>query len=418
MLLKKNVITIKIFVLSIFFLIGCQQKNDTKIKIDKVQVNGATDNAKKIIVRAEKLLKNITSIHAKISQTVVSDMYGKEKIFEGTIKASFQGKVGSLENIMYETKQSIKGDDLYIKGIITNNNITELLVNKGIVKKGNNAFQAYASIASSLTPAYKDINFYTILKDYTKSPYHKEYPQKQNVFVEAIKNHAGKKCYVIAAIDPEYPKDLIQRYYFGVEDGYYYGESIEVNDEDGKQITTTYFNEFSINESLPNFVLNIPKNFKAEKYINVDELEVLKPGMQAPDWTLTTNTGSEITLSKEYANNVILLDFWATWCGPCKDAMPNIEMLHNKYKNKGLKVISVLSGDIGHENQASEYLKKYNYSFDMVFGTNEMSNDYRIRYLPTVILINKKGNILYFRDTPSSNEKKELEEAIITALNL
>ena len=142
----------------------------------------------------------------------------------------------------------------------------------------------------------------------------------------------------------------------------------------------------------------------------------------AQDFTLPDIKGENYTLYENLNKGPILINFWATWCGPCKAKMPFIQKMHEKYKDKGLKVISVLSGDVGHEKQAAEYIKKHKYTFDLVFGNNELSNKYKIRFLPTVMMIDNTGKLIYFRDTLGVNdgidEKVELEDAIKKALKI
>lgn len=80
------------------------------------------------------------------------------------------------------------------------------------------------------------------------------------------------------------------------------------------------------------------------------------------------------------------------------------------------------SESVGHEKQAAAYIKKYKYTFDLVFGNNELSEKYKIRFLPTVMMVDNTGKIIHFRDNPGVNdgidEKVELEDAIKKALNI
>ena len=195
-----------------------------------------------------------------------------------------------------------------------------------------------------------------------------------------------------------------------------------MNTEDGNQISKTLIKELKLNEELPAFEVDVPADFTVEMYKNPWEQGSMAAGMKAIDWTLEDPKGEKVTLSKEYAENIVLLDFWATWCGPCKAKMPFVQKIYDKYKDQGFKVISVLTGDVGHEQQAAKYIEKHNYTFDLVFGTNELSEKYKIRFLPTVMLVDAEGTIIYHRDTPGVNdkvdEKAELEDAIKKALGV
>src|SRR5665647_2132327 len=66
---------------------------------------------------------------------------------------------------------------------------------------------------------------------------------------------------------------------------------------------------------------------------------------QAPDFTLASVDGKKVSLAEFRNKNVVLLDFWATWCPPCRAAMPELAELDSKYGGKGLKVISINQGE-------------------------------------------------------------------------
>ncbi|WP_299556418.1 TlpA disulfide reductase family protein [Seonamhaeicola sp.] len=410
----KNIVTI---ISLILLLASCNKP----IALDDPNVEGTGPGALAVIEKAEAALAGITSISAEIEATKDSDMYGFEKTYEGTLKAEFSGEPGGLGNRWFETKQSAKGRDKHIRGVVTKEGLKELhLLKKKVIKGDENASSA-AWIATAFYSVYGDETFFTGLKDYTKRHFYKQHPQKQNVFLETIETVHGKECYVIQAYNPDYDQ-LKFRYYFGVKDGLYYGNSTEVDGEDGNQISKTFIKELILNEALPEFDVKVPEDFAVEMWVAPWDQKSMEVGMQAHDWTLENANGGKQTLSKEYAENVVLLDFWATWCGPCKAKMPFIQKMHETYKDQGLKVISVLSGDVGHEKEAAAYVKKYKYTFDLVFGNNELSEKYKIRFLPTVMMVDHTGKIIHFRDTPGVNdnidEKVELEDAIKKALKL
>lgn len=72
----------------------------------------------------------------------------------------------------------------------------------------------------------------------------------------------------------------------------------------------------------------------------VMQLKKLAPGSIAPEFELSTPEGKKIAL-KDLRGHIVLLDFWASWCGPCMDEMPNVKAMYEKYKDKGLKIVGV-----------------------------------------------------------------------------
>ena len=399
----------------VFVFISC---NNT-IPADDPNTVGMGENAAKVLAAIKQKLTEIKSIHASIESTRDSDMYGFSKGYEGTIVAEFGGKPGTLSNRKYECKQTAKGRTNHLKGVITKDGLKELFLLKKKVVKGDERASAKARITGALFRPYGYEKFFDELEG--KKIYEKYPAQPTNTYLEGVETFAGKECYVIVTYNREMT-DRKQRYYFGKDDFLFYGEKSNIDGEDGKSEFTTTITKLAINQPLPEFDVEVPEDFAVEIYKAPWDQKGMEVGMQSHDWTLENSKGAKQTLSKEYAKNVVLLDFWATWCGPCKAKMPFIQKMHEKYKDKGLKVISVLSGDVGHEKAAAAYIKKYKYTFDLVFGTNELSDKYKIRFLPTVMMIDATGKIIYFRDTLGINdgidEKVELEDAIKKALQL
>ena len=399
-------------------IVSCSQT----IELDDPNVVGTGSGAKAVIEFAESKLESIKSVHANVISTKDSDMYGFEEIYTGSIVMKFGGKSGTAGDKWFETQQEAKGKKSNIKGVFTSEGLKELHLNSKKVLKGDTNASSSAWITGAFSWVYSDANFFSRMKDWASdAQFSQDGKVIYNIRLEGIEDIYGTECYVISSVNPNWTK-LVQRYYFGVKDGLYHGNSTEVDGEDGHQISKTFINELVLNKELPEFDVEVPEGFAVEMYTAPWSKKAMGIGMQAYDWTLPNQDGGEQTLSKEYTESMVLLDFWATWCGPCKTKMPFIQKMHEKYKDKGLKVISVLSSDVGHEKQAAEYIKKHKYTFDLVFGNNELSNKYKIRFLPTVMMVDKTGKIIHFRDTPGVNdnvdEKVELEDTIEKALNI
>lgn len=112
----------------------------------------------------------------------------------------------------------------------------------------------------------------------------------------------------------------------------------------------------------------------------------------APDFTLSTVDGKKLTLS-DYAGKVIILDFWATWCGPCRKGIPEFVKLYNDYKNRGFVIIGV-NLDRGGGDKVKSFVKDMKINYPVVFGNQRIKQDFGgIRGIPTAFIIDKKGNI-------------------------
>ena len=403
-------------------LIGCQSN---KIQLDDPEVEGLGPGAKAVLELAKSKLGDINTIHATIRCYQDSEMYGREEAYKGTLKAEYNEEQG-MGNRWFEAKETVKGGTKHVRGVHTEKGLTELHLLHEKVIKGEAEALPSVMITNSLS-AYSRRGFFDQFEN--KENQNPNIPEnmrrqmsKNNTYLEAIKTIEGRECYVIKMSPQGMEGRMAFRYYFGVKDGHFYGESTEANGQDGKLVTEIVATDLTFNKELPSFELEVPENYAVQMWTAPWDAKSLQTGMQAQDWTLETSKGTKTTLSKEYKNNVVLLDFWATWCGPCKAKMPFVQKMHEKYKDKGLKVISVLSSDAGHEEAAVAYLKKHGYTFDLVYGTNAVAKQYKIRFLPTVMMIDDTGKIVYFRDTLGVNdgidEKVELEDAIKKALKV
>lgn len=115
-----------------------------------------------------------------------------------------------------------------------------------------------------------------------------------------------------------------------------------------------------------------------------------KLSVKAPNFTLKSRSGKNIKLS-ELRGQVVLLNFWASWCGPCRKEMPVLEKIHKKYKRLGFTLLGVNVEE--NSNAAKNYLKDIKVSFPILFdNTNKTSKLYDVSAMPTTILIDRNGN--------------------------
>ncbi|NIT36205.1 MAG: redoxin domain-containing protein [candidate division Zixibacteria bacterium] len=110
-----------------------------------------------------------------------------------------------------------------------------------------------------------------------------------------------------------------------------------------------------------------------------------------------------------YKGQVLILDFWATWCGPCKREIPHLIKLQEKYRDQGLTIVGITFDD-NPDKDVPPYAAKVGMNYVNVRGTDEMKGDYAIMGLPTIIIYDRDGNLDTKRDGYIGEEK--LEEII------
>ena len=124
----------------------------------------------------------------------------------------------------------------------------------------------------------------------------------------------------------------------------------------------------------------------------------------APDFTLPANTGKNLKLS-EFRGQVVLLNFWASWCGPCRQEMPALERLHKRYGKLGFTVLGVNVEE--DSNQARRLLSDVKVSFPILFDTrNQASRLYDVSAMPTTVIIDRDGNMRYLHKGYKPGEER------------
>ena len=136
--------------------------------------------------------------------------------------------------------------------------------------------------------------------------------------------------------------------------------------------------------------------------------------LPAPDFTLTTPSGASLSLS-ELRGKVVLLNFWATWCVPCRKEMPAIEALYQRYKDRGLEVLAVnldvLSG-AGVEAFVKEVAVTFRIPMDPAWAT---ARAYGVAGLPTTYLIDRAGNVVV-REAGERDRKDRASQVAVEGL--
>lgn len=123
------------------------------------------------------------------------------------------------------------------------------------------------------------------------------------------------------------------------------------------------------------------------------EIKPIKGFPGAPHFNLRDLNGKRVDL-KQFQGQVVFLNFWATWCGPCKEEMPSMEVLYQKFKERGF-VFLTISVDYEEAGKVKEFISKHRYTFPVLIDSKCQTLDlFGVKGIPTTILIDKKGRML------------------------
>ncbi len=126
------------------------------------------------------------------------------------------------------------------------------------------------------------------------------------------------------------------------------------------------------------------------------QMGVIKPriSMKAPEFSLPDIKGNMVSPLTSYNGRVIILNFWASWCSPCREEMPGLEALWKKFRDKGLVVIGV-SVDRGNINRVKEFIRDMGIDFPILRDSDgAVRNAYEVFALPMTYIIGRDGKII------------------------
>ncbi|MFZ5724325.1 MAG: peroxiredoxin family protein [Pseudomonadota bacterium] len=133
-------------------------------------------------------------------------------------------------------------------------------------------------------------------------------------------------------------------------------------------------------------------------------------GKPAPDFTLKATSGKNVRLA-EKRGDVVMINFWATWCGPCRQEMPHLEKLHGKYKDLGFTLlgVNVESDTTG----MAKFLKDVPVSFAILNdGANRVAKLYGVDGMPSTVIVDRNGTVRFVHRGYKPGYEQKYEQQI------
>jgi peroxiredoxin len=138
-------------------------------------------------------------------------------------------------------------------------------------------------------------------------------------------------------------------------------------------------------------------------------------GQPAPDFALRSMKGPSVRLS-EHLGEVVIINFWATWCGPCRQEMPLLDQIYGKYQLAGLTLLSVNIDET--TEPAVEMAQTLEISYPVLFDTRkEVSRAYDVRAMPVTVLVDRAGVVRYVSEGYKPGYEKRYTDKLRELLN-
>ena len=138
--------------------------------------------------------------------------------------------------------------------------------------------------------------------------------------------------------------------------------------------------------------------------------QISAKSVTAPDFTLKSREGKNVRLS-DLKGQVVLLNFWASWCGPCRQEMPILDDIHNKYKSLGFSVLGVNLD--AKSKKAIGYLKDTPVSFPVLYDPKGITSEqYGVSAMPSTVIIDRNGNVRHLHKGYKSGYEDEYMDQI------
>jgi thiol-disulfide isomerase/thioredoxin len=189
------------------------------------------------------------------------------------------------------------------------------------------------------------------------------------------------------------------------------------------------------NDTMYQFEKNVLKkyelnNFKDEtqlelssipSYINLKDFkphkspELLPKDTIAPKWSLISLKDKTVNLS-DYKGELVLIDFFYKSCYPCMLALPALQNLHEKYNDKGLKIIGIDPYDTKEKDDIDNFLAKRGVTYTVLLGGKDVAKEYHVSGYPTIYLIDKEGKIIFTQVGYGEDTEDKIEKIIIENL--
>ena len=137
-------------------------------------------------------------------------------------------------------------------------------------------------------------------------------------------------------------------------------------------------------------------------------------GVQAPAFTLQSVDGRQVSLA-QFKGDVVMINFWASWCGPCRQEMPLLDSIYKQYKDMGFTLLGV---NVEPDSQSADaWLKKTPVSYPILYDPkSQVSQLYQVQAMPTTVIVDRQGVVRFVHNGYLPGDENQYMNSIRTLI--
>lgn len=151
-------------------------------------------------------------------------------------------------------------------------------------------------------------------------------------------------------------------------------------------------------------------------FVSCDSTQDIKKtaqkGLPAPNFTLSDINGRDVSLS-DFRGKVVLLEFWATWCPPCIESVPELIMLQDRYKEKGFTIVAIsLDKGVDKNSIVEAFSDKFKINYPILIADENIIDSYQIISIPTSVILDRDGVVIHIYPSYGMDFEEHLSKEI------
>jgi peroxiredoxin len=164
-------------------------------------------------------------------------------------------------------------------------------------------------------------------------------------------------------------------------------------------------------------IVSPPTTAAADDAARADAEAILVDLGPAPVFTLPSYAGARVSLTDYLGHGPVIVDFWATWCAPCRRALPGLQALYDRYRERGLSVLAISTDDPRNQPKIGPFLRAQKLTFPVLLdGENRVARQFHVTTVPATFIVSAEGRLMAIHRGYRDGDEAILEKEILALL--